>query len=55
MAFNVKGGKLIMDVKKKITCNDRADMVTIVKRNNIQQEIYVGDELKWRRGECGTG
>lgn len=55
MAFNVKGGKLIMDVKKKISCDDRADMITIVKRNGVQQEIYRGSKLEWKRGEYGIG
>jgi hypothetical protein len=55
-AFNVKGGRLLFEVEKKITCNDRDGLVSVISdATGMRQEIYSGGKLMWKRGECGTG
>lgn len=55
-AFNVKGGRLLFDVEKKITCNDREGLVSVIlDEKGRRKEIYESGKLTWRRGECGTG
>nr|DAK61401.1 MAG TPA: DNA polymerase B [Caudoviricetes sp.] len=57
MAFNIRGGKMLLEKQKEVTDNDRDCMRTKVKVNGQVIEEYYGGKLIWRKGEyCyGTG